>query len=127
MRICADATGLGAGVASWLASALGESAVERFVLTAPAKSKLGFDLLGMAGTGRCRVYGRDDAAESRQVWLEIDEARYQLAANEQMRFYVPENEGHDDYLMSLALRCQAAQEAMPPAASALVAPRRAVW
>ena len=70
MRICADATGLGAGVASWLASALGESAVERFVLTAPAKSKLGFDLLGMAGTGRCRVYGRDDAAESRQVWLE---------------------------------------------------------
>lgn len=51
---------------------------------------------------------------------EIDSVCYQLAANEQMRFYVPEAEGHDDYLMSLALCCRSAQDAMSPAMSGML-------
>ena len=45
----------------------------------------------------------------------IDEARYQLAANEQTKFYVPNDKGHDDHLMSLALCWHAAETALPPA------------
>ncbi len=57
----------------------------------------------MAGTGRCRLYRPDGSAEAARWQREIDAARYDVAATEQMRFYVPVAEGHDDYLMSLAL------------------------
>jgi hypothetical protein len=121
--IVVDATGLGAGVASWLASAAGESVVEPFVFTAPSKSRLGFTLLAMAGTGRCRVYRNDGSGPWAQLRREVDSARYELGANEQMRFSVPDSEGHDDFLMSLALCCHAAALAAPPPSSAIIAPR----
>lgn len=123
VRIVVDSTGLGAGIASWLASALGEERVEPLIFTAPKKSALGFGLLAMAGTGRCRLYGRDDSADWRSLAHEIDHARYELVASEQMRWHVPQSAGHDDYLVSLALCCMAAGNAMPPPESAVVKAR----
>ena len=122
-RVVVDATGLGAGIASWLASALGPAVVEPFVFSAASKSRLGFALLALAGTGRCRLYRADGSADARRLWDEIAAARYELAANEQLRFHVPAAEGHDDYLMSLALCCRAAELAAPPPESAIIPPR----
>ena len=123
VRVVVDATGLGAGVASWLATALGPSVVEPFVFSAPSKSRLGFLLLAMAGTGRCRLYRPDGSSDAMRVWHEIAAARYELAGNEQLRFSVPSEEGHDDYLISLALCCRAASEAAPPPESLVIPPR----
>jgi hypothetical protein len=77
----------------------------------------------MAGTGRCRLYRPDGSAEAARWQREIDAARYDVAATEQMRFYVPVAEGHDDYLMSLALCCHAATGAAPPPESTIIRPR----
>jgi hypothetical protein len=126
-RVVVDATGLGAGVASWLTSALGESVVESFVFTAPAKSRLGFALLAMAGTGRCRLYRADGGEGWARFAHEIEHARYELGANEQMRFYVPASAGHDDYLVSLALCCHAASSAAQPPSSLIIPPRPAPY
>jgi hypothetical protein len=126
-KVVIDATGLGAGVASWLTSALGESVVESYVFTAPAKSRLGFALLAMVGTGRCRLYRADGAEEWARLTHEIAHARYELGANEQMRFHVPASEGHDDYLMSLALCCHAASNAAPPPSSLVIPPRPVLY
>jgi hypothetical protein len=106
-------------VASWLQGALGPDRVEAFVFTGPSKSTLGFGLLAAVGTGRCRMYGADDSEDWRQVKREVEHARYELMGNEQMRFSVPASEGHDDYLMSLALVARAAVDA-PPAESAVI-------
>jgi len=121
-RVAVDATGVGAGIASWLAGELGPT-VEQFVFTAPSKSRLGFTLLGMINTGRCRVYAGDGSEEYRALRAEAEAARYEMRANEQMTFYVPDSEGHDDFLMSLALCAHAATDAVAPAADAVVRPR----
>ena len=122
-KIVVDATGLGAGVASWLAAVLGGAFVESFVFTAPSKSRLGFALLAMAGTGRCRFYRQDGSDAWRQAQHEVESARYELGVNEQMRFFVPADEGHDDFLISLALCCHAATLAAHPPASTIIQPR----
>ncbi|MGH2388987.1 MAG: hypothetical protein ACRDIE_12360 [Chloroflexota bacterium] len=124
VRVVVDATGLGAGVASWLEGALGAAVVESFVFNAAAKSRLGFSLLAMAGTGRCRVYREDGSAEAARCRHEIAHARYELGGNEQLRFHVPANEGHDDYLISLALCVHAAGLAATPPISAVIPSRR---
>ena len=122
-RVAVDATGVGAGIASWLASELGGPTVEQFVFTAPSKSRLGFTLLGMVNTGRCRVYTGDGSEEYQAFWAEAVAARYEMRANEQMTFYVPDSEGHDDFLMSLALCAHAATDVAAPAADVVVRPR----
>jgi len=124
VRVVVDATGLGAGVASWLAGALGGAVVESFVFNPASKSRLGFALLAMAGTGRCRLYRDDGSPDAVRCRHEIAQARYEVGGNEQIRFFVPAGEGHDDYLISLALCAHAAGLAAPPPISAVIAPRR---
>lgn len=121
-RVVVDATGIGAGLAAWLASELGP-AVEQFVFTAPSKSALAFALLGMINTGRCRVYAPDGSPECQSFWAEAAAARYEMRANQHMTFYVPESEGHDDFLVSLALCARAVGSAAMPPADSIVRPR----
>ncbi len=125
-RVVVDATGVGAGLASWLGRTLGDLVVEQFVFSAPSKSRLGFQLLEMVNTGRCRVYG-DGGEEAAELWCEVGLARYEMRENNALRWYVPAHEGHDDFLVSLALCCEAAQGAARPAADAVVRPRRLVY
>jgi hypothetical protein len=73
--------------------------------------------------GRCRHHRRDGSPDGERMWHEVEKARYELKGEETMKFFVPANEGHDDYLMSLALCCHAAQAAAPPAESAVIRPR----
>lgn len=121
--VAVDATGVGAGIASWLEQELGADVVEQVTFSAPAKSRLGFLLLGMVNTGRCTVYRRDESEDARDFWREVELCRYEMRANEQMRFGVDASQGHDDYLISLALCCHAAEQAAAPAAEAVIKPR----
>ena len=106
-RVVVDATGLGAGVASALVKSMG-GAVEPFVFTSTSKSRLGFELLAAAATGRVSVYAGDGSAEHAEFRreMELAQARYRL--NQTMDFFVEPSRGHDDYLMSLALLVRAA-------------------
>ncbi len=134
-RIVVDASGVGTGVASFLASALGSSVVEQFVFSARSKSDLGYQLLAAVNGGRVKMYESqisdtslatdycrtDDCAE---FWREMTLAQSAMRANQTLSFYVPERDGHDDFLMSLALCVRAGQGCVVAPVSALAAPPR---
>ena len=107
-RVVVDATGIGAGVASFLRDALGGSVVTPFVFTAASKSRLGFALLAAINSGRLKIYAADGSEEYRQFWLQIERTRSVFRPNQTMNFFVDPAEGHDDFLMSLALLVEAA-------------------
>jgi hypothetical protein len=108
-RVAVDASGVGAGVASFLQQALGEAVVEQVIFSSTVKSALGFGLLSAVNSGRCKIYHDTDQPESlREFWHEIDATRYDMRGNQQIAWYVPEEEGHDDFSISLALTVHAA-------------------
>lgn len=107
-RVAVDATGIGAGVADFLVAALGEETVEAFVFTTASKSKLGFGLLAAVNSGRFKMYAPDGSEECQEFWRQCEKAKYSVRANQVLNFYVPESEGHDDFLMSAALVVRAA-------------------
>ena len=71
-----------------------------------------------AGFGR--EVGTPCSPEARECWTEIHACRYWMRAAEQMGWGVPESEGHDDFVVSLALVCRVAEELIPPAAGILL-------
>ncbi len=105
-RIVVDATGVGEPVASFLRKALG-SRVTPFKFTQPSKSELGFNLLAAINSGRLKVYKGDGSEEYREFRHEMEKARSQYRASQTMNFYVEPSQGHDDFLMSLALVSEA--------------------
>jgi hypothetical protein len=107
-KIVVDATGLGQPVSSFLKKALG-SRVIPFTFTAKAKSELGFNLLAAINSGRLKVYARDGSDESRRLWRELEVARCHYRPSQTLNFYVSPSDGHDDFLMSLALLVEAAE------------------
>jgi hypothetical protein len=124
-KIVVDATGLGAAPAAFLQRRLGEARVEQFTFTLPSKSRLGYNLLTFAGTGRLKVYQPADDEQARQwgrLLRELEAARYELKGMETLTFSVPTREGHDDYLMSLALCAYAAATTPPPPESQVIPP-----
>jgi len=126
-RVAVDATGVGAGLAGWLVRALGEEVVEAVTFSAPVKSALAYTLLGQVNSGRMTMYRGDGSAEYQEFWREAGQCQYELRGAEQMRFYVPEEEGHDDFVVSLALCAHAATHAKPAAVGGVVRPRQLVW
>ncbi|MBI4299945.1 MAG: hypothetical protein HY677_02335, partial [Chloroflexi bacterium] len=108
-RVVVDATGVGEGLASFLSAALGRSVVVPFKFTAQSKSALGFGLLAAINGARLRMYAGDDSAEYREFRRQMELARSNYRANQTMNFYVDAAEGHDDFLMSLALLVEAAR------------------
>lgn len=108
-RAVVDATGVGAGVASFLCGALGMSVVIPFSFTPASKSRLGFELLAAINSGRAKMYARDGSEEYREFWFQTTKARSSFRANQTMNFYVDPAVGHDDFLSSLALLVEAAQ------------------
>jgi len=108
-RVAVDATGMGQPVSSFLKQALG-SRVSAFTFTAKAKSELGFNLLAAINGGRLKVYKGDGSDEAQEFWLELERAKSQFRASQTMNFYVSPSEGQDDFLMSLALAVEAANQ-----------------
>ena len=122
--VVVDATGVGAGLASFLRAALGERVVLPFVFTLASKSQLGWGFLGVIDSGRFKDYRtgsspssvRDaetlsvvDDAEARDLgtvfWRQVEQCTYEVRAgpNRLMSWSVPDPRVHDDLLLSAAL------------------------
>ena len=107
-----DATGVGQPVSSFLRSALGTK-VSPFTFTVRSKSELGFNLLAAINSGRLKVYAGDGSDEYQEFWFEMEKAKSQYRPSQTMNFYVDPADGHDDFLMSLALLVEAANQYTP--------------
>ena len=107
-RLVVDATGLGETIARFLARALGDDVVQPLRFNTQVKSRLGYDLIGAVNGGRLRMYAADGSPEYAEFWREIELARVTYRPDRTMNFYVPPAEGHDDYIVSLALALKAA-------------------
>lgn len=114
--VAVDATGLGEAAARVLVSALGSRIVRPFRFTAESKSRLGYNLLAAVNGGRLKVYAADGSDEYHEFWRQAERARVAYRANQTMNFFVDPLEGHDDYLMSLALTVEAGAASKPRAA-----------
>jgi hypothetical protein len=111
-RIVVDATGIGQPVASFLRKELG-SRVIPLVITSKSKSDIGFELLSLVNSGRLKLYKQDGSREYQETLFEMERARVRYRPNQMINFYVDPQEGHDDFLMSLALVAQAAKGLNP--------------
>jgi len=109
-RLVVDATGIGEPVAAFLARACPAVAVEPWKLTSASKSRLGYGLVTAANAGRLRVYAGAEAAE---CWRQLERCRAVYRAGERLDFFVDERDGHDDYVVSLALAVEAASGSAP--------------
>ena len=121
-----DATGLGAGLASLLLSKFGPDHIVPFAFSRPAKSRLAYQLLALLNDGRIKLYSPQQAPTTiyNECWQQLRRARYRLPAPETLDFYVDPADGHDDFLISLALLAEAAQSLTLPAISTLIHPVR---
>jgi len=115
--VVVDATGVGAGLASFLGASLGGRdggppiRVFPFVFTQASKSALGWDFLGLIDSGRFKEY-RDDAASgtpegrlTASYWEQLRATTYETlpGPGKLLRWQVPPARGHDDLVMSAAL------------------------
>jgi hypothetical protein len=123
--VVVDATGIGAGLASFLRGSLGKRSgayppvqVVPFVFSAASKSRLGWDFLGLIDAGRFKDY-LSDAETAVQQRIEagrvtaLYEAQLRATTYEVLqgpgnvlRWSVPVREGHDDLVMSAALTAE---------------------
>jgi len=111
-RIVADATGIGEPITSFLRNSLG-SKVLPFKFTQKTKSEMGFDLLAAVNSGRLKLYKQDGSEHYRELMFELEKAKSIYRPNQTLNFFVDPGDGHDDYLMSLALAVQAANRCVP--------------
>ncbi len=107
-KIVVDATGIGQPVASFLRNELGRRVVP-CVITSKSKSDMGFELLSFINSGRLKLYKQDGSEEYKETLFEMERARARYRPNQTMNFYVDPQEGHDDFLVSLALVVRAAR------------------
>ncbi len=109
-RVAVDATGLGGPMADLLAARLSRGVVEPVVFSAERKSRLGFGLLAAVHSGRLRLYRMDGSTQWAECRRQLERARVAYRGDRTMQFHVDASEGHDDYLMSLALAVRAARD-----------------
>lgn len=102
-----DATGIGAGLASFMEARFARRRVTvvRHVWTLASKSDAGFALVSMMDTGRIKDYRiADDDHASRTLYEQLHQVRYSvLEGTKRIRWSVPAHLGHDDEVMALAL------------------------
>ena len=116
--VAVDATGIGEPIAAFLTKELG-SRVIPFKFTQQSKSQLGFGLLAAINSGRLKLYARDHTDECTEFWRQVELARSQFRPNQTMNFFVEPSEGHDDFLMSLALLVESVRDYKPRTAKGL--------
>ncbi|HAS04770.1 MAG TPA: hypothetical protein DCR71_03300 [Dehalococcoidia bacterium] len=111
-RIVIDATGIGLTVSSFLRKALGARVIP-FTFTSSSKSQLGFNLLAAVNTGRLKMYLADGSREYIEFWQQAEKAKSCYRPNQTINFFVDPSQGHDDFLMSLALLVEAGKDYAP--------------
>ncbi len=113
-RLMVDATGVGEGLAATLTAACrGGPEIVRLRLTEERKSALGYGLLAAVNGGRLRLYRPDGSRECAALWRELELARAEHRTGRRLAWQVDPAEGHDDFLMSLALAVEAARGLTP--------------
>lgn len=124
-QLVIDRTGLGEGLAALLTQRFGEERVVAFRFSRPSKSHLTYQLLSMINSGRLKMYQADEAPPLiyEEAWKQLRLARYRIPAPETMDMYVDPGEGHDDFLMSIALLAEALSSFSAPPQSGYVRPR----
>jgi hypothetical protein len=113
--VVVDATGVGAGLASFLQASLGSgprpARVIPYVFSAQSKSRMGWDFTDLIDTGRFKEY-RDDSQSgtpegriTAEYWRQLREVTFttRLGPGKLMQWSVPAGRGHDDLVMSAAL------------------------
>jgi hypothetical protein len=123
-----DATGVGAGLASFLEKAL-PGRVIPFVFNSTTKSQLGWDFLAMLETGRFKDYTQVDGPRS-TFNLQLSNCQMEIAAGPErkMKWGVPDGRRdaasgelvHDDWVLSAALCAVLDDQAWGLAAPSLV-------
>ena len=121
-----DRTGLGDVMASLLQTRLGAGRVKPFYFTRPSKSTLTYQFLSLVNSGRLKIYSPDGAPPiiSTQCWQQLSTARYRIPGEGLLTMYVDPAEGHDDFLMSLALCCEAIRSwSIPISEASIIKPQ----
>lgn len=131
-RVCVDATGIGAGLASFLREALGAFTVEPCIFDSALvlHTALAFNFLAMVNGGRIREPTAPTSTPSpapalllgegsspgipavddvwRRAWWQYEHAQSAVRPGGRMKIFVPASEGHDDLLVSTLLCARAA-------------------
>lgn len=109
-RLVVDATGVGAGLASFLDRAL-PGRVIKFTFNSSTKSKLGWDFLSVIDSGRFKEYFPEDA-EQALLWEQLAGCQYEIVpgVERRIKWGVPDGMRnaaggyvHDDLVLSAAL------------------------
>ncbi len=121
-KLVIDRTGLGDMMAATLMAKMGEERVEAFHFTRPSKSALAFHFLSLVNSGRLKIYAQDDAPPDiyNECWRQLKLARYSVPGEGQLNFFCSPDEAHDDFLISVALCCEAIREFSAPVTEAEV-------
>ncbi len=126
-RIVVDSTWLGEIMGSLLETKLGEERVTLFKFSRQSKSKLTYQFLGMINSGRLKMYHPENAPREiyAECWKQLKLARYSVPGEGLLSMEVLSEDGHDDYLISVALCTEAIRDfSMPPTESQIVRPRK---
>ncbi len=59
------------------------------------------------------MYAADNSPEYQEFWYQMEKAKSYYRPSQTMNFYVDPSDGHDDYLMSLALLVEAGRQYEP--------------
>jgi len=127
--LVADATGVGAGLVSFLDKAF-PGRVIPFLFTAKSKSDLGYGFLAVTDTGRFRDYSNEDDELAVEFQRELAAVQYEIleGPSRTMRWSVPDGTRdpttgdflHDDLVMSAALCSVLDSQSFPTGRGALV-------
>ncbi len=122
-QVVLDATGIGAGLASFLRLHLGDRLLP-FVFSSESKSSLGWDFLALCNSGRFVDHAPDGSQEQQQFWRELEAADYEIipGAAHRMRWGVADPRVHDDLLVSAALVAATTPQPLPGPSSLIHAP-----
>jgi hypothetical protein len=132
-----DATGVGAGLASFLERSL-PGKVLPFIFSASSKSKLGWDFLGIIDSGRWKEHRTGghsgQAAEQAEFFRQLSFCQYEVRVGpgKELRWGVPDGTRdaangslvHDDLVLSAALACVLDRQAWISSGPALIIPGR---
>jgi hypothetical protein len=69
--------------------------------------------LAAINSGRLKLYKRDGSENYRELMFELEKAKSVYRPSQTLNFFVDSSDGHDDYLMSLAMTVQAANKWEP--------------
>jgi len=120
-RLVVDATGLGAGVASFLQQRYG-SRVSPFTFSTQTKSQLGWAFLAICDTARFKDHARDGSAAQAEFWRQVQAAEYEVlpGPGRRLRWGAWQPGAHDDLLISAALCAVLEGDSWPAGDSVIV-------